>query len=349
MRHTKLLAPVLVGVLLATVMQATAGEADAVPKAALKGFKGFLVGDLVKVNDDGVVVFVRAVTLVKGNAAANAAVLMGKEAPVRYATEKDDAGQERPVPELVKAVKHIGKMPAIAFGGLNAPAMVVMGQGAGRVNVTRHRVAMRVNGMDIRFDNDDAEPEEKPQGPLFTARVLGRDDGILVMDRLMPGSSPTHTWAGMPVVRFEEVADEVVHVHATAAGRARAAAAEHAQAAEFDRAHAAAVAGRAIRAQGQEIEAQRQATIAQIRASTQQVVHLKKLLEQADQLPPETVRIIHEQMAHLQAQTAALKHQMAVLGKKAADLKHRGHGVRHRPDEAPKPEPPPKEPGQTDF
>ena len=55
---------------------------------AVKGFRGFLVGHVVSHNDTGIVLKVKAVTLIEGCQAKNPGILLGLETPVKLATEK---------------------------------------------------------------------------------------------------------------------------------------------------------------------------------------------------------------------------------------------------------------------
>ncbi|NQT86266.1 FecR domain-containing protein, partial [bacterium] len=99
-------------------------------KAALKGFRGFIVGHVVGKTDTGVTLKVKAVTLIEGCTAEKPGLLLGKETPIVYALEKDEAGKDAPAKRLVGAVDHIEKMPAFAFGGFGGGnAVIVMGGG----------------------------------------------------------------------------------------------------------------------------------------------------------------------------------------------------------------------------
>lgn len=181
-------------------------------REAVKGFRGFLLGQVVAQDDEGLVLYVQAVTLVEGCEAADPGVLLGRETAVRLATEEDEEGHERPVPWLARAARHIGKMPVIAFGGLgggNAMVTVNVGPGgdaprAAGVRMARRTVTMRIDGQEIRVQGGDEEPEEKPRGPAATVRVQADEEGALVMDRIMPGSHAAGTWDAMPTLRVGE-------------------------------------------------------------------------------------------------------------------------------------------------
>lgn len=206
-----------------------AGEAARPPEAtpqqladALKGFRGFLVGDVVERNDTGATLLVRSVTLVQGNQAKNPAILMGRLAAVRYATEKDAQGNERPAKALVTLMQQLEKLPVFAFGGAGGGnVMITMGEGGGAIaggNVQMQRMIMKaarmqmnINGMELKLDGgDDDEAEEgaadaaKPKGPVATLRVKAAPDGTLIADRAMPGMQPSATWGGMPKVQFAD-------------------------------------------------------------------------------------------------------------------------------------------------
>ncbi|HPD15314.1 MAG TPA: hypothetical protein PLE19_10205 [Planctomycetota bacterium] len=197
---------------------------------ALKGFRGFLVGDVVERRETGATLFVRSITLVEGNQAKNPGILMGRLAAVQYATEKDAQGVERPMKGLVRLMQQLERLPAFAFGGGGGGnVMIMMDEGGGAMaaggagavagggNVKMQRMIMKaatmrmnVNGMDIRLgdDDEDAEAEAadaaKPKGPVATLRVKAAADGTLVADRAMPGMQPSATWGGMPKVQFGE-------------------------------------------------------------------------------------------------------------------------------------------------
>ena len=103
-------------------------------REALAGFKGFLAGEVVARRDTGLVLFVRSITLVEGNRAQNPGLLLSREAPVEYATEKDEKGDVQPRKSLVSLMERIEKLPAIAFGvpgGGNI--MIMMGDGGDAV------------------------------------------------------------------------------------------------------------------------------------------------------------------------------------------------------------------------
>ncbi|MFW6108763.1 MAG: hypothetical protein ACOC8D_03005 [bacterium] len=209
---------------LAAEAEKAAAAAAAQPDlaGALAGFRGFLVGELIESREKDATLFVRAVTIIEGSEATNPGLLVGRETPVAFATEENDDGDEQPVPGLVRAVEHIGRMPAVHFGGLGGNAVVITQEpwrgagGAGRnVQLKAHRMVMRVNGGEVRIgggpdddEADDEEPAREPKGPLMTARVRAGDDGTLVMDRVAPGSTPAHTWRGMPEFRFADADDQ---------------------------------------------------------------------------------------------------------------------------------------------
>jgi ferric-dicitrate binding protein FerR (iron transport regulator) len=178
-------------------------------KAALKGFRGYLVGQVIERTDTGMVLLVRSVTLVEGCTAEKPGLVLGRETPVRYATEKGEDGKERPVQELVDAVRHIERMPAFAFGGMGgANAVVIMdadggGDPGNAVKMMTRTMTMRINGQEIRIGGEDGDGQKpEPKGPLATARILADEQGNLVMDRVMPGGQAYATWDGMPKLRF---------------------------------------------------------------------------------------------------------------------------------------------------
>lgn len=290
------------------------------PAEALKGFKGFLVGELLKAGDEGLVMLVRAATLVEGSTAKNPGILLGKETAIEFATEKDAKGKTGPIPWLVKAAKKVGKMPAMAFGGLGGDAVVIMdvgrdGENAGGnvVRATARAMTMHINGNRIQLggggDEEDAEPKPEPKGPVLTVRVKAAADGKLVVDRLMPGSAPGHTWAAMPQLRFTEGAQaggvgpiniirgDNIAIEAVE-GIARAAAGN---------------------AELQRLRAQQKVAQAQVEAFTQHVAMLKKQLGRADgQAPPEHVARLRAQMAEAEARLEAAKAQLDRLQAQAA-------------------------------
>lgn len=189
---------------------------------ALAGFKGFLAGDVVKREKTGAVLFVRSVTIVEGSQAKNPALLLGREAPVDYATEKDEKGAERPMKALVGLMQRLEKLPFFALGGPGGGNMVIAlddggaGAVAGGANVQVHGVTlkattmrMEVNGQQIEIGGDDAEKgagkAAKPKGPAATLRVKAAADGKLVSDRALPGLQPAATWDGMAKLQFAGV------------------------------------------------------------------------------------------------------------------------------------------------
>lgn len=179
-------------------------------RAAMKGFRGFLVGEVVEKKQTGIILHVRAITLIKGCTAKNPSAALGKDAPVQYAVEKDEKGEPRPIPSLVRAVEHIGKLPVVAFGGPGHNATVTVGAGGkGRaVRAMTQRITMRVGGQKIQFGGNEGEHEveepEEPRGPLATTRVQADEEGNLVMDRVMPGAQAAATWNGMPKFQVTE-------------------------------------------------------------------------------------------------------------------------------------------------
>ena len=302
------------------------------PAEALKGFKGFLVGELLKAGDEGLVMLVRAATLVEGSTARNPGILLGKETTIEFATEKDAKGRTGPIPWLVKAARRVGKMPVMAFGGLGGDAVVIMdmprggegGQGNAGV-VTARAMTMRVNGAEIQLgggDEEGDEPKRKPQGPTLTARVQAGDDGKLVVDRLMPGSAPGHTWAAMPKLRFAEGGGGVGRVHLGG------------EAVEVEAVEGMARAA-AERARLQALRAQQQAIMAQIGALSQQLKTLKLQLANGGELPPEAAARLERQAAHLWAQIAKQKERLAQLQAQEGAVA--------------KPVPPKRGPDDTDF
>jgi hypothetical protein len=183
-------------------------------REALKGFKGFLAGDVVKREKAGAVVYVRSITLVEGNQAKGAGVALGQEVPVQYATEKDEKGGERPKKALSNLMQNLEKFPAFLLGGpMGGNVMITMdgaaaaGGGAAQVQgitVQGGAVKLEVNGAQIELGGDEpANPKaEKPRGPAATLRVQAREDGTLVADRAVPGMQPAATWGGMANVQF---------------------------------------------------------------------------------------------------------------------------------------------------
>jgi hypothetical protein len=200
------------------VEKAPPKEAEAVKpedlQAALRGFRGFLIGEVVGKNDAGATLRIKALTLIEGCRAANPSLALGQDVPVKYATDKDEQGKERPVPSLADAMRRIEKMPAIALGGFGGGnATIIMGVGQDNqaavgpaVRTMTRAMTIQVNGQEIRVGGDDgpAEKGEKPKGPLVTARVLTDAEGTLVMDRVMPGAHAAATWDAMPLLRFAD-------------------------------------------------------------------------------------------------------------------------------------------------
>ena len=359
MLRRKVLVRVLAGALLVSGAwcqdAVTAGEAKALPgdpavaalapeeaedpAEALKGFKGFLVGELLKTSDEGLVMLVRAATLVEGSTAKNPGLLLGKETAIEFATEKDAQGNERPVPWLVTAAKRVGKMPIMAFGGLGGDAVVIMnmpqgGEGAlgNAVHMTARTMTMRVNGNRIQIggggDEEGAEPKPEPKGPILTVRVNAGDDGKLVVDRLMPGSTPGHTWAAMPKLRFAEGDPDAAVgrveidggdvVIEKIGGLARAAARD---------------------AQLQRLRAQRRAVEAEAKALGLVLKNLKLQLGKGGEMPPRDAARMERQAAQLWAQMLQHKERLAQLKAQEAKLEHDGA----------KPAPPKRGPNDTDF
>ena len=191
-------------------------------REALKGFRGYLAGDVVARDGAGLVLLVRSVTLVEGSQARNPGLLLGRETPIRYATEKDEQGKERPMKSLVELMTRLEKLPTFAFGGMGGGDVVIaLGDGGGAVgggaDVQIHRMTvkaatmrMEMNGQRIQIEGDEpaAQPaarHEKPRGPAATLRVQATDDGSLVADRALPGMQPAATWDGMAKLRIEAV------------------------------------------------------------------------------------------------------------------------------------------------
>ncbi len=184
-------------------------------REALKGFKGFIAGDVVKREKAGVVLFVRSLTLVEGNTARNAGVALGQELAVRYTTEKDERGIERPRKALTSLMQNLEKFPVFMLGGPLGGNVMIMGDGGVAVAGAAGGgdqggvVRMEVNGARIQLGGDPDEEREKekaapPRGPLVTLRVKAQEDGTLVADRAVPGMQPAATWHGMPKVTFGE-------------------------------------------------------------------------------------------------------------------------------------------------
>ncbi len=192
-------------------------------REALKGFKGFIAGDVVKREKAGATLYVRSITLVEGNQAKGAGLALGQEVPVQYATEKDEKGVERPKKSLTDLMGKIEKFPAFMLGGpLGGNVMIAMDNGggiavggaaggavpgAGPVIVQGGVTKIEINGAQIQLGGDAEEGKagEKiapPKGPAATLRVKAGEDGSLVADRALPGMQPAATWEGMPIVQF---------------------------------------------------------------------------------------------------------------------------------------------------
>ncbi|HUT32765.1 MAG TPA: hypothetical protein VNE39_04720 [Planctomycetota bacterium] len=185
-------------------------------REALKGFKGFLAGDVVKREKAGAVLYVRSITLIEGNQAKAAGIALGQHVPVQYATEKDEKGNERPKKSLTGLLQNLEKFPVFMVGGpAGGNVMIAMGDaGAGgglqaqRVVVQGGAMKMNVNGAQIQIGGGGEEGQgnekvEPPKGPQATLRVKASEDGTLVADRAVPGMQPAGTWDGMPNVQFE--------------------------------------------------------------------------------------------------------------------------------------------------
>ena len=86
-------------------------------KAALKGFRGLLVGELTSKNETGIELRIKAITLLRGCKALEPSLVLGQTAPILYATEENDEGEGVPVKKLVETVARIGQIPPFAFGG----------------------------------------------------------------------------------------------------------------------------------------------------------------------------------------------------------------------------------------
>ena len=214
-------------------------------------------------------------------------------------------------------------MPAIALGGLGGNAVVVMdapqqGAGAlgGNVRVTAQRMTMRINDMDIRVGGDEDEgPAREPKGPTMTARVRAGEDGKLVVDRVMPGSTPGHTWAAMPSLRFRGGDQPEDHVAAVADAERIA------------------------------MKAQQQA---QLDALTRQLEVLNQQLAR-DDLTDEQAARLRAEHRHVVAKLAALKDQLVHL-RAIAELRKRKAMAQKRAAKAAMKHKPPKEvPRDTDF
>ncbi len=322
-------------------LTARAGEAEeqaekAVGKEelaeALKGFRGFLVGELAGRHDDGIDMLVRAVTLVEGNQAANPGILIGLETRVLYALETGDDGEKRPLPDLVRAIQHIKELPAFAFGGHGGNAVIVMdmpGQGkAGHGKVVRmhaQRMVMNVNGVNIQMggdaDEEGDEPAREPKGPILTARVLAGQDGALVMDRVLPGSQPGDTWRAMAKLQFAD-------------GNKIALGGEVAIDADD-------LAARVVKERWKAIKAQTAAIHKQLGA-------VRKRLAAGDDLPEAEAQALRQQEAALLHQLAQTEKQIAML-KQQAEMRKRQAIMHKRHKGLKKIEPPPRNPNDTDF
>ena len=321
-------------VVVASALAAVAGEAPADPPdlaEALAGFKGFLVGDFLRTEGDGVVMLVRAVTLVEGSAAVNPAVLLGQETAIAFATETDDDGNERPRRALVRAVEHIRRMPPIHFRGLGGNAVVILGapqQGAAagqNVQVAVQHMTVRAHGIGMPLGGD-AEPdgddgEGKPKGPLLTARVLAGDDGRLVVDRLLPGSNTAHAWGAMPKLQFADDDEAVMG-------------GEPAVRADELMAHAFKERGKALKAQ--------------MAALSKQLAMIRRRLEAGGELPEAQVAALRQQEAALQNRLDQAHKQIAVL-KQQAEMRKRQAILRKRHKDIKKLHPDHRGPNDADF
>jgi len=214
MKRTCLLLVVLVGV--AWAWPTVGGEAPAAAQPdlakALAGFKGFVVGELVKTSDKSCVLLVRAVTVITGNAAPSPGLLLGKPTPLAFAMTKGPEGKKRPDPLLAKTLARLQSMPDFKIvrpGG--AVVTEIVGDGvniAGTITTVTGGGTTTVNGMQVIDDDDSAEPARTPKGALLTARVRAGADGKLVMDRVMTGCAHTDTWGGMPKLQVAPGAAE---------------------------------------------------------------------------------------------------------------------------------------------
>jgi len=235
----KLAAGALAALVVAGGMAVAAGEkrpAEVKPDQlaqALRGFRGFLAGDVVDRGETGATLFVRSVTIVEGSRAKNPAILLGREAHVLYATERDKKGNERPMKSLVSLMQQLEKMPALAIGAPGGGnVMIMMGDGGGAaaaagggirmqgMMVKGAKMRLNINGAEIRIDGDEDADEaapahggadadaaaaaKKPKGPAATLRVKATGDGRLVADRALPGMQPAATWGGMPKMKFHQ-------------------------------------------------------------------------------------------------------------------------------------------------
>jgi len=257
----------------------------------------------------------------------------GLETRVLYALETDDDGNKRPLPDLVRAIQHIKELPAFAIGGLGGNAVIVMDmpeQGnAADGNVVRiqaQRVAVNVNGVNIQMGGDaedGEEPAREPKGPILTARVLAGEDGALVMDRVLPGSQPGHTWAAIPKLQFA-FADKIV-----LGGEAAVDPHE--------------LAARVVKERWKAIKAQTAAIDKQLGA-------IEERLGAGDKLPEAEAQALRQHQAVLRDQLAQIQKQIAVLKRQAEMRKRQAIMHKHQKDmKIKKLKPPPRDPNDTDF
>ena len=186
---------------------------------ALAGFKGFLVGEVVSADGAAVVLRVKAVTLIEGNQAPNAGLLLGRETRLALATEKGEDGKERPIPWLAETAKRLPKLPNIAFGGMgdeDTEVTVTVNEdnpaaaGAAAVGTMIRMTAQKaVMGIHVGAAGGPDRPGAEPRPlPLATARVQWDAARGLVMDRVAPGSQPGHVWTAMPKFRITTQGDQ---------------------------------------------------------------------------------------------------------------------------------------------
>jgi hypothetical protein len=88
-------------------------------KAALKGFRGFLVGETTGKTETGIVLRIQSMTLLKGCKAANPALAIGQAVPVLYDTVVANEGDEAPNGRLLKSIARIETIPPFAFDGFH--------------------------------------------------------------------------------------------------------------------------------------------------------------------------------------------------------------------------------------
>ena len=313
-------------------------------REALAGFRGFIIGDLAEAGDEAVTLVVRAVTMVEGSTALNPGILLGKETQAALATEKDAAGNERPIPTLVATAKQLKQMPVFfAFGhreGVNNAVIVLdanAGLVAGRPNVTVHKVprptTMWLDGRQVRIGGGPqpaaggADDGGQPRGPRITARVRADAEGKLVVDRVVPGSLPVATWGALPMLDLAGLAADDRRIHLEA---------EHIA---IDRANRAARAQR--QAELAKLDAQQAATQAQIRVTRDRLAMLTQQARAVAGLTAERAAQLEQQLAQAQARLAELEKRLAELAAARARLRRAADVGEARP--------PRREPRDTDF